>query len=67
MEVGGWEFLYQQTLHDTAARIPAADQPGRKDARVVEDKEIAGTKVPTQIAEHRVVQFSAMTVEHKQT
>ena len=57
----------QQTLHVAAAWIPAAEQPGRKDARVVEDEQIAGTKVPTQIAEHRVLAASPLsTAEHEQ-
>jgi hypothetical protein len=54
----------QQAFDGAAARNPLPEQPGGKDARIVEDEQISARQVATELAEHRVVD-SAVAVKDK--
>jgi hypothetical protein len=48
------------------ARVTAAKQASREDAGVIDDQQVARTKVSTELAKIRILNASALAPKHKQ-
>ena len=64
--VGSWEFAQQKALHCATTRHATAEQPRRKDARVVEHQQVAGSQVVLEVPERGVLDRTFASREHQQ-
>jgi hypothetical protein len=64
---GCWEFPNEQALDHAAGGVTPAEQAGRKDAGVVQDEEIAPSKVTLKIGERGILELSPGTAEFEQS
>jgi hypothetical protein len=62
---GIWDLREQETLERTAARNAMTKKPRRKDARIVQDEQIAGDEITAEVGEHRVLN-SVVTMKDEQ-
>ena len=62
----GARLAHEQTFHLAAARIAAAEESRRKDARVVEHQQIARAQEAPEVGERRVLERPARARHHQQ-
>jgi hypothetical protein len=57
----------KQALHGPAGRYPMPQQARREHARVVDDEQVAGSKVLDEVREVRVGRLAGVAVQYEQT